>query len=159
MPLAVPPLTFKVNVASDTSDDGTGGAVSADVTSANTVGYMTAQVAKANYKTFSVNLTDCGNPTAPVRIDKLFTIDKITTAPGWGDAMDQIWRWDTATGEWIQYYNRKPSGRDTSGDTGWCKKGATTVTTDTIPAGVGFFFYRATGAATDTIKFTYGDGE
>ncbi len=61
---------------------------------------------------------------------------------------DQIWRWDTENNDWIKYFYR-------SSNTSWCKSGEQSETTDTIPAGEGFFFYRGTGGATDTVTFTY----
>ena len=51
----------------------------------------------------------------------------------------------------MKYYYRKVG---TAAAVGWCKLGATTVTTDSIPAGEGFFFYRGDGATVDTITFT-----
>ena len=66
------------------------------------------------------------------------------------DIADQIWRWDTTEAAWIKYYYRKVRGVAH----GWCKSGAETETADTIPAGEGFFFRRATGAKEDTITFT-----
>ena len=64
---------------------------------------------------------------------------------------DKIWLWDTGASDWVKYYYRKVG---TAAAVGWCKLGETTVTTDTIPAGEGFFFYRGSGAAADTITFT-----
>jgi len=71
-----------------------------------------------------------------------------------GATSDQIWLWDTAAGDWVKYFYRKIGAQPA---VGWCKQGATTVTTDTIPVGEGFFFYRGTGATADTITFTYGE--
>ena len=45
------------------------------VAGANCVGYVTAQVPKAGNKTFAVTLTDCANPGADVRVDKLLASD------------------------------------------------------------------------------------
>ena len=64
---------------------------------------------------------------------------------------DKIWLWDSEAGDWVKYYYRKVG---TAAAVGWCKLGATTVTTDSIPAGEGFFFYRGDGATVDTITFT-----
>ena len=64
---------------------------------------------------------------------------------------DKIWLWDTDANDWVKYYYRKVG---TAAAVGWCKLGETTVTTDTIPAGEGFFFYRGSGAVADTITFT-----
>lgn len=65
---------------------------------------------------------------------------------------DQIWLWDTETSDWVKYYYRKVG---TQAAVGWCKAGSTTVTSDAIPAGEGFFFRRGTAGTTDTITFTY----
>ncbi|MBQ5531515.1 MAG: hypothetical protein IIT98_05890, partial [Kiritimatiellae bacterium] len=63
---------------------------------------------------------------------------------------DQIWLWDTATAGWTKYFYYSSRGT-----TQWRKVGATTETADTIPAGIGFFFQRAsTAAETATITFT-----
>ena len=72
-------------------------------------------------------------------------------APTCVTTADQIWRWNTTTSDWDKYFYYV---KGTAGKV-WCKKGETTETTDTIPAGEGFFFYRGSGAATDTITFTY----
>ena len=61
---------------------------------------------------------------------------------------DQIWRWDTATASWIKYFCYKPRG----GTASWVVSTDTAAeTTDTIPAGEGFFFQRAGNAATISI--------
>ena len=64
------------------------------------------------------------------------------------DGADQIWRWNTANDDWDKYFYR-------SSNASWCKKGTTTATEDTIPAGEGFFFYRGDGGVTDTVTFSY----
>lgn len=74
-------------------------------------------------------------------------------APTCQAASDQIWLWDTANADWVKYFFYK---KGTAGNV-WCKKGETTETTDVIPAGEGFFFYRGSGASTDTITFTFGE--
>ena len=68
-----------------------------------------------------------------------------------GAAADQIWLWDTDANDWVKYYYRAFGATVT----GWCKSGTTTVTTDKIPAGQGFFFRRGGGGSADTITFTY----
>ena len=61
---------------------------------------------------------------------------------------DQIWRWDTATSTWTKYFYYKPRG----GTARWVVSTDTAAeTTDTIPAGEGFFFQRAGNAATISI--------
>ena len=122
-----------------------GGAVSADVTSANTVGYITATLKNGDNRTFSLTLNDVGNPTAPVRIDKLLTIDNIKTVPGFGDAMDQIWRWDTTINKWAKYGYQKPSR---GGTAAWRKYNAADESfsdltdADVVTPGETFLYYR-----------------
>ena len=60
---------------------------------------------------------------------------------------DQIWRWNTAKADWDKYFYRKGRGVTTPV---WCAAGTTTETTDTVPVGEGFFFYRG-GSATETV--------
>ena len=134
------------------------GAVSADITSANIVGYKTASVAKANYKAFSLNLADVNNPTAGVKIDKLFTIDAITAVAAWGNGMDQIWRWDTTVNKWAKYgYHQNPRGKPALGPA-WRKYDAATAAfveltdDDKILADEGFLYFRG-GNATLTLTF------
>ncbi len=63
---------------------------------------------------------------------------------------DQIWRWNTEEADWDKYYVYKPRGVQSFT---WCNAGKTTATTDTIPAGEGFFFYRG-GSAIETITLS-----
>lgn len=63
---------------------------------------------------------------------------------------DQIWLWDSATGDWVKYYYQGGRG---SVNEGWTKNGETDLTEDPIPAGQGFFFLRQ--GADCTITFTY----
>ena len=71
--------------------------------SANVVGYTTTTVKQGYPKTFAVTLTDVSNPTGPIAIDKLFTIDNIKATAAFSDGMDQIWRWDTTANNWAKY--------------------------------------------------------
>ena len=64
---------------------------------------------------------------------------------------DKIWLWNSEAGDWVKYYYRKVGPQAA---VGWCKSDETTVTTNTVPAGEGFFFYRGSGAEVDTITFT-----
>ena len=68
-----------------------------------------------------------------------------------GGTADQIWRWDTTGNDWAKYFYRSGRGVTTPG---WCKSGETAITTDTIPAGEGFFFFRG-GSSDVEITFTY----
>ena len=49
---------------------------------------------------------------------------------------------------WVKYFY-------SSSKKGYVLKGGSTVTDAVVPAGEGFFFRRATGAAAETITFTY----
>ena len=81
------------------------GAVSADITSANTVGYITSTVPKGGSKTFAITLTDCANPGAPVRVDNLLSSSDFFGSSF--DGADQIWRWDTTVQKWAKYFYEK----------------------------------------------------
>ena len=52
---------------------------------------------------------------------------------------DQIWRWDSETDAWRQYFNSKKNVMSKTVD-GWCLKGDKTNTTDRVSVGEGFFF-------------------
>ena len=132
--------------------------MASSVESSNVVGYKTASVAKANYKAFSLNLADVNNPTAGVKIDKLFTIDAITAVAAWGNGMDQIWRWDTTVNKWAKYgYHQNPRGNPALAPA-WRKYDASTSTfveltdDDKILADEGFLYFRG-GNATLTLTF------
>ena len=62
---------------------------------------------------------------------------------------DQIWLWDSAAGDWVKYFYQGGRG---SVNTGWTKAGETALTTDQIPAGAGFFFYRQGNTCTITFS-------
>ena len=82
-----------------------------------------------------------------------YTTGEAAGAASLGTQADQIWLWDTTVADWVKYFYRVQRGVVT----GWCKQGETTATTDTIPVGKGFFFYRG-GSATATITFTAPEG-
>ena len=65
---------------------------------------------------------------------------------------DQIWRWDSATDAWRQYYNSKKNTMSKTVD-GWCLKGDKTNTTDRVSVGEGFFFVNH-AKVDQTITFT-----
>ena len=69
------------------------------------MGYLTATVPKAGNKTFAVTLTDCANPGAPVRVDKLLSSSDFSGG-SYGVA-DEIWRWDTTANNWAKYFYEK----------------------------------------------------
>ena len=69
-------------------------------------------------------------------------------APIFSAAADQVWTYDMVNNTWVKYFYRSTSK-------GYCKQGTTTITTDVVPAGEGFFFCRGGGGATETITFSY----
>ena len=94
------------------------GAVLADVTSANIVGYQTFSMNQYQNKAFAVQFTDLENPDAGIAVDKLIISSDLKTAGSWGAVMDQIWRWDTTINTWVKYgYYLKP--RDKTAVPGW----------------------------------------
>ena len=131
-----------------------GGAVSADVTSANTVGYITSTVPASGNKTFAVTLTDCANPGAAVRVDSLLTSTDFFGSSF--DGADQIWRWDTTANNWAKYFYEK-KGRPAV--YAWKKwnytesKAEDLTDADKLAPGEGFLFRRAGGTA--TLTFTW----
>ena len=66
------------------------------------------------------------------------------------NAADQVWTYDMSNNNWVKYFY-------SSAKKGYVLKGGSTVTDAVVPAGEGFFFRRATGAATETITFTYSE--
>lgn len=115
------------------------------------VGYQTITApAASQYKALSVQFEGLG-ATATVPIKDLVKSSAPKGAPTCTATADQIWLWDSANADWVKYFFYK---KGAAGNV-WCKKGDTTETTDEIPAGEGFFFYRGLGASTDTITFTY----
>ena len=81
---------------------------------------------------------------------QFYSVDAPAGGLNIGAGADQIWRWDSASANWVKYFYRSGRGVTTAG---WCKEGASEITTDTIPVGEGFFFYRG-GATTVTIEFS-----
>ena len=63
---------------------------------------------------------------------------------------DQVWTYNMENNNWEKYFY-------SSSKKGYVLKGGSTVTDAVVPAGEGFFFRRATGAATETITFTYSE--
>ena len=86
--------------------------------------------------------------TGALSIHDLVKVANPKGMPGLTLAADQIWLWDSATDAWVKYFYR-------STNKVWCKQGATTETTDVVPAGEGFFFRRGGGGVTDTVTFTF----
>ena len=69
-------------------------------------------------------------------------------APIFSAAADQVWTYDKVANTWVKYFYR-------SVNKGYCLQGTTTTVDVSVPAGEGFFFRRATGAAAETITFTF----
>ena len=91
--------------------------------------------------------------TASIAVKDLLTIASPAGAGSIGTTTDQIWRWDTAGNDWVKYFYR--SGRGVPANAvGWTKAGESAITTDVIPAGEGFFFFRG-GSSNVSITFTY----
>ena len=98
-------------------------------------------------------MTDCANPGAAVRIDKL-----VTSSDFFGgdfNGADQIWRWDTTVNNWAKYFYEK-KGRPSV--YAWKKynyaedKVEDLTDADVVAPGETFLFRRADG--TDPITLT-----
>ena len=115
----------------------------AEVTSANTVGYKTINVSAGTMVGMGVQFQDVANETS-IAVTNLLSIPAADQkgANALAGTADQIWVWDVANTEWKYYFFRKQGTKVI----GWCKKGETTVTTDTLSNGDGFFFKRPTGS-------------
>ena len=86
-------------------------------------------------------------PVSVANFNSNYSSGTPTGAAAIGNA-DQIWRWNTTAAAWTKYYYYSSRGQ-----TRWVLSTAnTTATTDSIPAGEGFFFQRAPGSAAATIS-------
>jgi len=113
------------------------------------VGYQTVEgLSSDKFKALAVQFENIAG--GEIAIKDLVTVGTPAGSAEFDFSADQIWRWNTKKATWTKYYYR--TKRDVI--TGWCNSDSTTETTDTIPAGEGFFFRRATGAVEDTITFT-----
>ena len=117
------------------------------IESANTVGYHTVpSISGGQYVALGVQFESCSG--GAIAVKDLVTVGSPTATTAMGGS-DQIWRWNTATAAWTKYFCYKPRG----GTARWVVSTNTDAeTTDTIPAGEGFFFQRAAGAASATIS-------
>ena len=120
---------------------------------------MATTVKQGYPKTFAVTLSDVANPTGPIAIDKLFTIDNIKATAAYGDAMDQIWRWDTTANGWAKYGYMQNPRMPSFKVAAWRKYNGKTTTdfadlteADKIAAGEGFLYKRG-GSADLTLPF------
>ena len=130
------------------------GAVLADVTSANIVGYQTITApAAGHYVSLSVQF----EPVDGVQktVNTLFTYATGTPkgTPGFGNSADNLWLWDPTlndgAGNWAKYWYKS------TGTKGFYRQGATaTPSTDVVPAGSTILFFRglSAGAATLTLS-------
>ena len=117
------------------------------------VGYQTIDgIAQAQFVPLAVQFENIGE-SAEFPIANLVTVGNPAGQNQLNVGADQIWLWDTTAADWVKYFYRVQRGTIY----GWCKQGETTATTDTIPAGKGFFFYRG-GSATATVTFTAPEG-
>ena len=136
-----------------------GGAVSADVTSANTVGYVSATLEAGGNKTFAVTLTDCTKPNDAVRVDNLLTSDGFY-ANGAFDAADQIWRWDTKVNKWAKYFYEQKGNPRTGVTKAWKKwnyaeeKVEDITEYDVVEPGETFIFTRSGAAGEITLTLS-----
>ena len=134
-------------------------AVADGIRSSNRVGYVTADLAHLNSKLFALNLTACGKPNEPVRIDRLLSISAIKDTPAWGDLMDKIWCWGAVENIWMKYGYQKPAR---SGTPAWRKYQSDTkvfadpTAADVIIPGEGFLYSRGGNA---TLTFTWNNPE
>lgn len=114
-------------------------------------GYNTvASPAGGGFKALSLQFDDVQGVTS-IPVAELFTVVSPKGGLSFANAADQIWVYDIAGG-WNKYYYR-------TANKNWCKQGTSTTTTDTLDrtSGATVFFRRATGAATETITFTYSE--
>ena len=88
-------------------------------------------------------------------INEIATWSSLTTVPGFGGAMDQIWRWDTTVNKWAKYGYQKPARNGTAA---WRKYDANSNTfseltnDDAIADNEGFLYYRGNDA---TLTLTF----
>ena len=102
-------------------------------------------ISGGQYVALGVQFESCAG--GAIAVKDLVTVANPTASTAMGNS-DQIWRWNTATAEWTKYFSYKPRG----GTAHWVVSTDTSAeTTDTIPAGEGFFFQRAGNAATISI--------
>ena len=133
-----------------------GGSATATLTLSGAVKEFAASptytISKANYQ-FVARPWPIGFKLS--ELDEVATWSSLTTAPGWGSGMDQIWRWDTTVNKWAKYGYQK-SAR--TGTAAWRKYDANANTfseltdADAIAADEGFLYFRG-GSATLTLTF------
>ena len=116
------------------------GVAMADVTSSNVVGYSTVDVSN-QYTMIGLNWETVG--AAEMAINDLFGKDQLVAGAN-VNAADQIQVWNGTEFEVYFFKAKKTSGAGKfTYENSWVKSSAATVpTTDTIPAGTGFWFKR-----------------
>ena len=123
------------------------GAVLADVTSANIVGYQTIAAPAANhYISLSVQFTSLDG--IPKTVSNLFTYASGSpkARPGFGTQADNLWLWDPSlnngAGSWAKFWYKSAAGTLPAG---WYKQGVATVpASDPVPDGSTVLFFRGT---------------
>ena len=130
------------------------GAVLADVTSANIVGYQTITApAAGKYVSLSVQFDTLD--AADKTVNDLFTYATGTPkgTPVYGTQADCLWLWDETLGDgagnWAKFFYRPASK-------GFCAQGKTTLSTQVVPSGSTILFYRGTGAGAATLSLAGG---
>lgn len=81
-----------------------------------------------------------------IALTNLLKVATPKASPTFGDAGDQIWKYDPAKG-WIKYWWR-------TANKNWVKKDTTTTTEDTVKSGDTIFFRRGNNAAATTITLS-----
>ena len=113
------------------------------------MGYQTAEgLSSDKFKALAVQFENIAG--GEIAIKDLVTVGTPAGSAEFDFSADQIWRWNTEESDWDKYYVYKPRGVQSFT---WCNAGETTATTNTIPAGEGFFFRRG-GSAVETITFS-----
>ena len=81
------------------------GAVLADVTSANIVGYNTATVNGGKQIALALQFDDVANPGKAIKVDEVITGVSHKSSSQFTTACDQIWRWDSdpSVNTWVKY--------------------------------------------------------
>ena len=105
------------------------------------VGYNTINVQADRLFGYGIQFTAVSG-VEEIAVKDVLSVDDPKGQAELGDAADQIWLWDTSAMNWKRYFFRSSRGKVT----GWCKEGETTVTTDTMKNGDGFFFRRSSAA-------------
>ena len=88
-------------------------------------------------------------------LNEIATWSSLSTVPGFGSGMDQIWRWDSANVCWAKYGYQKPAR---GGTAAWRKYNAATdsfsdlTDSDAVADNEGFLYFRGNNA---TLTLTF----